>query len=245
MVCFATGRNRTESRTVLDAVAHYPCAVFAGGAMVIDTHQQVLLHQTRMAPELAQQLCRTLESLGHGVLALQDTGAAGVDYLAAERLNPMTARWMEATHAAVRTLPRLSEYHHEQTIRVGIVADPEEVHHVKRLLDEQFAGRILGHVLQVPGTKYSVLEIFDPAVNKWHGILHIARRHDVLPSQIVAVGDDVNDIPMITEAGLGVAMGNARPEVLAVANRIIGSNQNDGLADFLEELITERRVEPL
>jgi Cof subfamily protein (haloacid dehalogenase superfamily) len=245
LVCFATGRNWTESRLVLDAVAHYPCAVFAGGAMVIDTHQQIMLHQTRMAPELARQLCGVLESLGHGVLALQDTGAAGVDYLAAERLNPQTVRWMDATQAAVRTLPRLSEYHHEQTIRIGIVADPDEAHRIKKILEEQFGGRILGQVLQVPGTKYGVLEIFDPAVNKWQGILHIARRHDVQPRHIVAMGDDVTDIPMIAQAGLGVAMGTARPEVLAIAKRIIGSNQNDGLAEFLEELVTGRQVEPL
>jgi hydroxymethylpyrimidine pyrophosphatase-like HAD family hydrolase len=186
-----------------------------------------------------------LESLGHGVLALQDTGAAGVDYLAAERLNPQTTHWMDATQSTVRILPRLSEYHHEQTIRIGIVAEADEAQRIKTMLDEQFGGRILGHVLQVPGTKYTVLEIFDPAVNKWQGILHIARRHDVLPSQIVAIGDDVNDIPMISQAGLGVAMGNARPEVLAIANRVIGSNQNDGLAHFLEELIAEHRVAPM
>jgi Cof subfamily protein (haloacid dehalogenase superfamily) len=245
LVCFATGRNWTESRLILDALAHYPCAVFAGGAMVIDTHQQIILHQTRMAPELARQLCGVLEALGHGVLALQDTGAAGVDYLAGEHLNPQTVRWMETTQSAIRTMPRLSDYHHEQTIRVGIVAEPAEAYRVKALLDERFGGRILGQVLQVPGTKHAVLEIFDPAVNKWQGILHIAKRHEVTPDQIVAIGDDVNDLPMIAQAGLGVAMGNARPEVLAVAKRVIGSNKEDGLAIFLEELITAHTVEPM
>ena len=50
------------------------------------------------------------------------------------------------------------------------------------------------------------------------------------PDQIVAIGDDMNDIPMIREAGLGVAMGNARPEVKAVAKRVIGTNREEGLA---------------
>jgi hydroxymethylpyrimidine pyrophosphatase-like HAD family hydrolase len=50
---------------------------------------------------------------------------------------------------------------------------------------------------------------------------------------------------MIRNAGLGVAMGNAKPEVLAIAKRVIGSNAEDGLAVFLEELVETRAVEPL
>src|SRR3954468_24791729 len=78
LVCFATGRNWTESRTVLDAVEHYDTAVFVGGAMVIDTKQRVTLHRTMMQPPLAAAVCGVLESLGHAALALQDTGTAGV-----------------------------------------------------------------------------------------------------------------------------------------------------------------------
>src|SRR5437588_1016493 len=81
LVCFATGRNYTESRTVLDAVAHYDSAVFVGGAMVIDTRDGATVHRTLMDPDLARQLCRILEAHGQAGLALQDTGHAGVEYL--------------------------------------------------------------------------------------------------------------------------------------------------------------------
>jgi len=60
----------------------------------------------------------------------------------------------------------------------------------------------------------------------------------------IAVGDDVNDLPMIRNAGLGVAMGNARPEVKAVANRVMGANTDEVLAAFLDELIDHHLVEP-
>src|SRR6476469_627637 len=81
LVCFATGRNWTESRTVIDAVEHYASAVFAGGAIVLDTGRRVTLHRMMMAPDLARDVCRLLEAAGHAVLALQDTEVAGVDYL--------------------------------------------------------------------------------------------------------------------------------------------------------------------
>ena len=96
----------------------------------------------------------------------------------------------------------------------------------------------------VPAYGVQVLEVFDPAVNKWEGILHLARRHQIDPAQIVAIGDDVNDLPMVRQAGLGIAMGNGHPDLRAAAARVIGANTEDGLAIFLEELIAQGAVEP-
>src|SRR5205085_11532275 len=106
LVCFATGRNWTESRTVLEALEHFPTAVFAGGAMVIDTHHRRTLHRTVMEPKLAAELCEFLESQGHAALALQDTGTAGVDYLVSGdvELDDATRHWMEATSAKVKVV---------------------------------------------------------------------------------------------------------------------------------------------
>jgi 5-amino-6-(5-phospho-D-ribitylamino)uracil phosphatase len=247
LVCFATGRNWTESRTVLDAVAHYDSAVFVGGAMVIDTGKQATLHRTLMDPQLARELCALLEGAGHAVLALQDTQAAGLDYLVSAELpmNPETQHWMRVTNAVVHQVPRLAEHSHEHTIRIGIVAPRDHVAEVQRQLEQRFAERIFAQVLSVPAAKVDVLEIFDPSVNKWEGIMHVARHHGIAPEQIVAIGDDLNDLAMIKNAGLGVAMGNARPQVKAVAKRVIATNHEEGLAQFLEELVEQHLVEPI
>ena len=90
-----------------------------------------------------------------------------------------------------------------------------------------------------------MLEIFDLVVNKWEGILHVVRHHGIEPEQIIAIGDDVNDLPMLKNAGLGVAMGNARPEIQAAAKLVIGTNENEGLAQFLEDLVSRHAVEPI
>lgn len=246
LICFATGRNWTESVTVLDAVEHYSTAVFVGGAMVIDTKAGKTLHRQGVNPQLAREVCRALESLGHAALVLQDTGSAGVDYLVQKGavLNEATSQWMVATSAQVHEVDDLSNYAHEHTIRVGICAGHDETGRVRDALRAQFGDRILCQSLYVPTYSVEVLEVFDPAVNKWQGILHVAEAHGVKPEQIVAIGDDINDLPMIQNAGLGVAMGNARPEVLAAAKRVIKTNSEDGLAEFLEELVSQHLVEP-
>lgn len=246
LVCFATGRNWTESQTVLDAVAHYATAVFVGGAMVIDTRDGTTLHRTGMEPALAREVCRLFETLGHSALALQDTARAGVDYVVAAgaSLNDATRQWMQVTTAKVHEVPSVCDFGHEHTIRVGICAGREEVDRVRTAVKAEFGPRVLCQSLYVPAYAVEVLEVFDPAVNKWQGVLHVAQRHGIAAEQIVAIGDDVNDVPMIRHAGLGVAMGNAKPEVLEVAKRVIRRNDEDGLAEFLEELVATHLVEP-
>jgi Cof subfamily protein (haloacid dehalogenase superfamily) len=238
-VCFATGRNWTESRVVLEAVDHFDHAVFVGGAMVVDTKREVTLHRTLMEPSLAAEVCELLEASGHAVLALQDHQAAGVDYLISGDFEPnvSTQLWMAISRAKVRRVERLAQCDHQHTIRLGIVAQPAETERVQKELDHRFGGRVFCHSITVGGQGVEVLEIFDPSVNKWEGIMHVARAHDISPEEIVAVGDDLNDLHMLRNAGLGVAMGNAHPEAKAAAKRIIGSNGEEGLALFLDELV--------
>src|SRR6267142_6126295 len=114
---------------VLDAVEHYDTAVFVGGAMVIDTRHRKTLHRMGMQPQLAREVCELFETLGHAALALQDTAAAGFDYLATAdvKLDEATSQWMKVTAAKVERFSKLAHHSHEHTIRVGIVARPREM----------------------------------------------------------------------------------------------------------------------
>ena len=247
-VCFATGRNWTESKATLAAVDHHDTAVFVGGAMVVDTRQEHTLHRTMMRPALASELCAFLETRGFAALALQDTHtAAGVDYLASADLplEPTVETWVRVTRGILHRVHNLSRHDHAHTLRVSLVAPRETAQVVMQQLTATFGDRIVAHAVTVMAHDVDVIEVFDPAVNKWQGILKVSTPLGIRPEQIIAVGDDMNDLPMIRQAGLGVAMGNARPEVKAVADRVIGSNREDGLARFLEELVDQHRPQPL
>ncbi|MGE5559128.1 MAG: HAD family hydrolase [Bacillota bacterium] len=74
-------------------------------------------------------------------------------------------------------------------------------------------------------------------VKKSAGLASVAGAWGMSLENVIAFGDDLNDLDMIRECGLGVAMGNAVPEVLAAAGLIAKSNQEDGVADVLERLL--------
>jgi hydroxymethylpyrimidine pyrophosphatase-like HAD family hydrolase len=58
----------------------------------------------------------------------------------------------------------------------------------------------------------------------------------VPPEAVIAFGDYPNDIPLLTWAGRGVAMGNAHADVLAIADEVTATNDEDGVALVLERL---------
>jgi hydroxymethylpyrimidine pyrophosphatase-like HAD family hydrolase len=74
-------------------------------------------------------------------------------------------------------------------------------------------------------------------VSKASTLERIAAQWGIHSQHIVAIGDMPNDIPMIVWAGHGVAVANAHPQVRAVADRITASNDDDGVAEVIEQLL--------
>ena len=79
-----------------------------------------------------------------------------------------------------------------------------------------------------------LVEISPPGVTKATGLAEVAQRHGVPAADVVAFGDMPNDLEMLRWAGHGVAMGNAHPALLEVADEVTASNADDGLALVLE-----------
>ena len=64
----------------------------------------------------------------------------------------------------------------------------------------------------------------------------LQEQYSIAPEDVVCVGDGSNDVPMLTGAGLGVAMSNAMQQALDAADRVIGNNNSDALAELIDEL---------
>ena len=80
------------------------------------------------------------------------------------------------------------------------------------------------------------LELSAPGVTKGRGLMALAAHLGLTPGQVMAVGDSGNDLTMVQMAGLGVAMANATPDVLAAADVVTGDNNHDGVAQAIEKI---------
>jgi len=107
---------------------------------------------------------------------------------------------------------------------------------LQKTLQEALPGQLATHVLRSPRYPGFMCEIAPAGVTKWSAVQRLARQWKSDAREICAGGDDVNDLHMIREAGLGVAMGNAVPEVKEAADRVAPRQEEDGLVTVVEWL---------
>ncbi|MBU3172361.1 sugar-phosphatase [Clostridium estertheticum] len=103
---------------------------------------------------------------------------------------------------------------------------------------------VMGKIPEEVSDKYTVvrsaafyLEFLPKSVNKGAGVAALAEKLNIKQEEVICIGDAGNDIHMIKYAGLGVAMGNAYPEVKRVANFITKTNDQDGVAFIINKFI--------
>ena len=84
---------------------------------------------------------------------------------------------------------------------------------------------------------HALAELSAPGVTKAAGLARWCAAHGVAAADVWAFGDMPNDVPMLAWAGRGVAVANAHPAVLAAADARTASNDDDGVATYLEQLL--------
>ena len=82
-------------------------------------------------------------------------------------------------------------------------------------------------------------------ITKETAIWRVCGACGILPEEITTFGDDLADIGMLRLCGMGIAMGNAAPEVKAAADLVIGTNEEDGIAEYLKSLFFNTAVKTM
>lgn len=81
--------------------------------------------------------------------------------------------------------------------------------------------------------EYYYTEITNNDVDKWNALEWLAKRLNIDREEIMAIGDNVNDKMMIENACMGVAMGNSAPYIKEIADKVVSSNNEDGVAEAM------------
>ena len=102
---------------------------------------------------------------------------------------------------------------------------------------DRVPGKARTFVQRSPRYAGTMCEVLRHDASKWTALLHLAELWGIDPREICAVGDDMNDVPMLRGAGLGVAMGHANSEVLAAADLVTGADDEDGVAMLIEGVL--------
>lgn len=105
--------------------------------------------------------------------------------------------------------------------------------------DEGPVSRYATQLLPMGNYGAAELTVFAPGISKGSALARLARRYGIALEQTMAIGDGINDVPLLRTAGLAVAMGHAPRMVRGVADVITTSNAEDGAARAIERYILD------
>lgn len=97
--------------------------------------------------------------------------------------------------------------------------------------------KIINYGSQEHEVSYFYTEITNQNVNKWTALQELMKKMGIQKEEVIAIGDNINDQDMIMNAGLGIATGNSSPKVQEIADEIVASNNEDGVAEGIGKYI--------
>ena len=216
-----TGRPVRWMKQIADRTGHRGLAVCANGALLYDLHTEEVVRSWLLSTDAAREVVAALRAALPGIaFAVErlDLGFAHEpDYRPRwDSTDPITQGPVEQllSDDVVKLLAR-----HEEL-------DPDALLAAARSAVQE--GAELTH-----SSSDGLLEISAAGVSKASGLATVCEDLGVRAEQVVAFGDMPNDLPMLAWAGIGVAVANAHPEVLAAADEVTASNDDDGVAEWL------------
>ncbi len=257
-VIVATGRTPSESTHAVEAIQHNDLIIGAGGALLSNGEGQTL-ERFVLSPAEVRCISEPLIQACHKVLILKDKAAVGYDYLAVGEapLDPVTEWWFDHLPTTCEHVTSLDDDPHQgDSIRVGAISANTNlvgvVDGLRRHYSDEFEILFWSAVTPEVDQKglgegqgsTQLLEVFSKGVTKWRMLEHVMLRRSWNRSQIAAIGDGLNDIELLKNAGLGVAMGNAEQHVQAASDYVTASCDADGVAQAIDLILEEKLTSP-
>lgn len=237
LVVIATGRPPRWIPPIVEELGERGLVVCANGASVYDPARHELVDRTDLDVEVARVLVDELQAAYPDAVLGAERGFQFAADEAIERVGePGSAEYQVIESWKLDGLeigPIRSFLDGPVTkliVRLPHPAPPGTAAEVQALVGKR--------ALVTHSTNESFLELSHPSVHKAFTVERLLGESGVAPDEVVAFGDMPNDLELIRWAGLGVAVANAHPDLKAVADRVTASNDDDGVATVIEEVLT-------
>ena len=234
-VVIASGRARSALPADVLSIDGLRYAITSNGSSIFTLPDFKRIFACDMAPEtvdavlsIASDCGFTYEAFiaGHAYTA-QSYYNCAADFGVPERMNS----YVRDTRTPVPSMADFIRTHRHEIEGIDfIIPDPSQKE------------RIRNRLLQIPdlyvtGSESYYLELAAGSVSKASALHSLAAILKISPSQIIAFGDGGNDLEMLSYAGRGIAMANAAPALLEAADDVTLSNDEDGVAHYLQKIL--------
>lgn len=133
----------------------------------------------------------------------------------------------------------------DQVIFKSVLRKLKEIDEIEVLDISHMSRKVIKQGTEEVTIEYFYTEISAKNVDKWTAIEILKEKMNIKTEEIVTIGDNINDKKMLENAGLGIAMGQSHPAIKEIADKVTKTNDEDGVAQALEDLINGNVTEML
>ncbi|RKY28110.1 MAG: hypothetical protein DRP79_02570 [Planctomycetota bacterium] len=235
MVALCTGRRYRVTLPILREVGVRSPMVLHSGALVRNPLDHTTIFRRYLPPDLARTVVAVMKARERHPIMWIDEYDAGIDMVSTRAARETIEEKYLARHGEyVRLVDDLEEFESDRIFAVCSWGDFDELANVGEAVSAALGDKVHYHVAKRIIEENSILEVFEGSVSKWNALSMLAGMHGIPREGIAAIGDNYNDVEMVRKAGLGIAMGNAVPELKAVADYVTVSNDENGLLRALQ-----------
>ena len=236
VVTLATARRYSNTTIIANELGLNTPLILYDGALIIQHPHKAILHKQLLQASVGQQavdmlIRHKLQPVVHPFKGTEEeiwTGPTAFD-------NPWVETYFASTPKQVHRMPfETLCTGRTDPIRVVAFASEEIIY---TLLPEVAALDCSWTITKRGNYGSAELAIMNPACSKASGVTELARYLSIPLEQIMAIGDNNNDIEMLRTVGWGVAMGQASEAVKSAARVVTASNREDGVAQAIQHYV--------
>jgi Cof subfamily protein (haloacid dehalogenase superfamily) len=225
-VCVATGRMWRSAAPWIECLGVDAPVILYNGGRMFDFERGRILYDRRLPTAATRQALAVIrrhpDVQPHLFLN---------DRVYVERRHPSTEAYARDDGLEYEVVAAFEPLLDDDPHKILVTGEPE---HLAALDSATRQEGLAAHVVQSEPTK---LEFLPPGVSKGAALRAMLEALRVASDQVIAVGDNWNDIEMIEAAGLGVAMADAPEGVRARAQHVCGTADEEGFRDVLERFV--------
>ncbi len=205
--------------------------VALNGTVIAKAPDVEIVHTAGIATELAREIIAACRDIEHDNLFIETP----LDY-AVDHIDSDVELYIRMTGQRPLYTGDLRQWELKDVCKINLRVEGPPYQAAEQL-KKWFGDRI--HIVTWEGP-WSWIEVLAGGTSKASALQWLSDRLGIERQRTLAVGDQLNDIEMLKWAGTGIAMGNAHPEVMAVADWVTASNDEDGCAIALERFVLQR-----
>ncbi len=250
-IVISTGRRQAYAMPLISPIGLSEASVMiSSNGAVIRGFDGTLLDRRFLPTEYARRLCSILRGYGTMVFTFDREGAGALVIENMEQLKGRIDRWVEANRPYLTEIEPIEGAFDggEEPIQGMVCGTLAEMKAAEaHLLLTDVGLQIAMHRTEYAARDLSILDLLPPGCSKGTALDSLARIRGLEPSQIMAIGDNLNDLDMLEYAGHAVVMANASDEIHALARRRgwqkTASNDEDGVALAVEGVVRQAAQE--